>query len=126
MRIAVADHVVCEIICVSSFRPSPYKTKEPSHRPSSLMTHFDGAYFKFTLKLLNILFATAALNAVRTPSSLVLCASSIVETLQPTALGLIVLWPSLATVIVALRVYTRISMRQFFLGKIYLLAGAKS
>jgi hypothetical protein len=43
-----------------------------------------------------------------------------VETLQPTALGLIILWPSLATVIVALRVYTRISMSQFFLGKILL------
>ena len=39
-----------------------------------------------------------------------------VETLQPTALALIILWPSLATVIVALRVYTRVSMSQFFLG----------
>ncbi|KAM0705245.1 hypothetical protein Q7P35_008034 [Cladosporium inversicolor] len=38
-----------------------------------------------------------------------------VETLQPTALGLIILWPSLATIIVALRVYTRIWMRQFYL-----------
>lgn len=42
-----------------------------------------------------------------------------VATLQPIVLGLIILWPSLATVIVALRVYTRISMRQFFLGKIH-------
>ena len=40
-----------------------------------------------------------------------------VETLQPTALGLIILWPSLATVVVALRVYTRIWMRQFYLGE---------
>ena len=40
-----------------------------------------------------------------------------VETLQPTALGLIILWPSLATVVVALRVYTRIWMRQFYLGQ---------
>jgi hypothetical protein len=42
-----------------------------------------------------------------------------VETLQPTGLALVVLWPSLATVVVALRVYTRISMRQFFLGKMH-------
>jgi hypothetical protein len=42
-----------------------------------------------------------------------------VETLQGTALGLIVLWPSLATVVVALRVYTRISMKRFSLGKIF-------
>lgn len=40
-----------------------------------------------------------------------------VDTLQPTALGLTILWPTLATVVVALRVYTRISMRQFFLGE---------
>lgn len=40
-----------------------------------------------------------------------------VETLQPTALGLIILWPSLATIIVALMVYTRIWMRQFYLGQ---------
>jgi hypothetical protein len=43
-----------------------------------------------------------------------------VETLQPTALGLIILWPSLATFIVALRVYTRVSMKQFFLGEKFL------
>ncbi|KAI6822148.1 hypothetical protein KC340_g10089 [Hortaea werneckii] len=36
-----------------------------------------------------------------------------VDTLQPRALGLIVLWPVLATIAVALRVYTRVSMRQF-------------
>ncbi|KAI7228099.1 hypothetical protein KC330_g8070 [Hortaea werneckii] len=36
-----------------------------------------------------------------------------VDTLQPRALGLIVLWPVLATIAVALRVYTRASMRQF-------------
>lgn len=40
-----------------------------------------------------------------------------VDTLQPTALGLTIMWPTLATVVVALRVYTRISMRQFFLGE---------
>ena len=40
-----------------------------------------------------------------------------VETLQPTALALVILWPSLATVVVALRVYTRIWMRQFYLGQ---------
>lgn len=45
-------------------------------------------------------------------------AFDMVETLQPTALGLIILWPSLATVTVALRVYTRISMGQFFLGNL--------
>jgi hypothetical protein len=43
-----------------------------------------------------------------------------VETLQPTALGLIILWHSLATFIVALRVYTRVSMKQFFLGEKFL------
>jgi hypothetical protein len=42
-----------------------------------------------------------------------------VETLQRTALGLIILWPSLATVVVALIVYTRISMKRFSLGKIF-------
>lgn len=41
-----------------------------------------------------------------------------VDTLQSTTLGLISLWPSLATVVLALRVYTRISMRHFFLGNI--------
>jgi type III secretory pathway component EscV len=44
-------------------------------------------------------------------------AFGMVETLQRIALGLIVLWPSLATVVVALRVYTRISMKRFSLGK---------
>jgi hypothetical protein len=56
------------------------------------------------------------------PSSLILLVSgayAMVETLQPTGLALVILWPSLATVVVALRVYTRISMRQFFLGKMH-------
>lgn len=48
-----------------------------------------------------------------------------VETLQPTALGLVILWPSLATVIVALRVYTRISMKHLFLGKTFLIVKPK-
>jgi hypothetical protein len=43
-------------------------------------------------------------------------ACTMVETLQPAGLALIILFPSLATVVVALRVYTRISMRQSFLG----------
>jgi hypothetical protein len=52
-------------------------------------------------------------------------ASVMVETLQSTALGLIVFWPSLATIVVALRVYTRVCMRQFYLGKTGLATGKR-
>jgi hypothetical protein len=64
-----------------------------------------------------LLLPCPGLDALKRLSFLVFGTFGMVETLQPAALGLIVLWPSLATVVVALRVYTRISMKRVFLGK---------